>query len=133
MLLDDVVGHPEPEARALAGGLRGEEGVEDARQHVGRDAGAGVEHLDEHAVTLGASAHGQHALAGVVRHRLLGVLHEIEQHLPDLIAVGPHGRHGVELGDRADAGVVALRLREVQERARLLVERAGPAHDGAGP
>jgi hypothetical protein len=46
MLLHDAVGQRQAQAGALPHRLGGEEGIEDARQVLGRDAAAGVGHLD---------------------------------------------------------------------------------------
>src|SRR2546430_10511106 len=56
VLLDDAVAHPEAEPGAFAGGLGGVEGVEDPREHVRRDAGAGVARSGEHTAELPAQS-----------------------------------------------------------------------------
>src|SRR5438094_4584285 len=47
VLLDDLVADREPQPGAFADGLRREEGIEDAAEHVGRDAGPGVADGDD--------------------------------------------------------------------------------------
>ena len=47
VLLDDAVGHRQAEAGAAALGLRREERIVDAREVLGRNADAGVGHLDD--------------------------------------------------------------------------------------
>src|SRR5215831_7851822 len=92
VLPDDPVGDAEPEPGA-GRALRGDEGVEDLRQHVGGDAGAGVLQRDPHAVRAeGPGGDPQAALAfRLLRHRLLGVGDQVDEDLLELVAVGPYG------------------------------------------
>ena len=46
--LDDRIAHAQPETGAHAGGLGGEERLEDVREDLRRHAGAGVGHIDDH-------------------------------------------------------------------------------------
>src|SRR5437867_12721244 len=46
MSLDNPEAHGQPEPCSLAGALRGEEGAEDMRQDMGRDAASGVHDVD---------------------------------------------------------------------------------------
>jgi hypothetical protein len=114
VLLDDAV---DTERRALPlAHLRREEGLEDARHDLGRDAGAVVLELDHHprlsAFRPLASAHAD-GVAPAARHDgVLGVEQEVQEYLLELVHVPLGGRHAggaVELD--ADA-------REAQPRVR---------------
>src|SRR5438552_1771635 len=92
MLLDDAVGHPEAEPGALAGWFGREERVEDPGEQLRRNAGPGVSHLDPDAPFRLRGPERQHARPGMLRHRLVRVLDEVQEHLSDLVLVGVHGR-----------------------------------------
>jgi hypothetical protein len=74
------------------------ERLEDARNLVGRDAGAGV--VDADVVVAGAFLQGDEDLPFLV-HGLGGVLAEVHEDLPKLGGVGQHGagRLGQARGD----------------------------------
>ena len=93
VLLDDAEHHRQSQAGALARPLGGEEGVEDARADVGRDALAGVGDaqadelarpsfemlLDERLVEHGVGGfQPQHA---ALRHGVAGVQAQVHEHL----------------------------------------------------
>ena len=98
MLLDDPVRDREAEARAAADGLGREEGLEDVRQRVLRDAGAVVDHLGAHRPGVAAHVRVQDdAPPGLaLEHRLLGVQQEIQEHLLELVRVGEHRRQAAD-------------------------------------
>src|SRR5438445_10816250 len=83
VLLDDLVADREPEPGPFADALRREEGTEDAADHVGRDAGAGVADRDDGASVLHARLDGDGARPG---DRLRRVGKEIQEHLVELRA-----------------------------------------------
>ena len=118
-LLDEAVDHREPEARALALRLGGEERLEDLLDQLRRHAASGVGDGEHHV------AAGRHLLvaAGVVvveegvgeldgelaaaRHRVAGVDREIEHRGLDLDRIDesvpePAGEHGLDLDRLAD-------------------------------
>lgn len=81
MALDDSIRDAEPEPRALADGLGGEEGIEDAFEVLGRDALAGVGDLHPHLLAPASRAQRDRAplLDGLDR-----VEQEIQEHLVEL-------------------------------------------------
>ena len=93
VLADDPVGDAEPEPGARRA-LGGDEGVEDLRQDLGGDPGAGVLERDSDAVRAkGPGDDHQAALPfGHLGHCLLGVRHEVDEDLLELVAVRPHRR-----------------------------------------
>ena len=100
-LLDDAVDRGQAEARALADFLGREERLEDLVDDVGRNAGAGVAHLDQHVVgarhalvgerAAFARRHvgGAHGELAAVRHGVARVDREIDDHLLELGEVRP--------------------------------------------
>src|SRR5207245_1288177 len=78
MSLDDPKAHRQPQTRPLALALGREERIEDLRQDVGRDARAGILHLDRapRAVVAGADRHDPFPSA-----RLLLVDASLSRHL----------------------------------------------------
>ena len=52
-LFDDAINRRKAKAGAVADRLGCEEGLEDLLHQLGRNAGAGVNHLDQHIITLG--------------------------------------------------------------------------------
>src|SRR5580704_6710033 len=66
LLGDDVVADRETQARALAGGLGGEERLEQLVLDLGRDAGAVVAHPHLERVSVFARRHGEAWPEGVV-------------------------------------------------------------------
>ena len=125
VLLDDAVRYREPEPRALPHLLRREEGLEDARHDLGRDAGAVVLELDHHRRSTvlfsfaGAHADGIALAAG--QDGVLGIEQKVQEHLLQLVHVTLGGRHA--------GGVVELDVdaREAQPRR---AQRQGLLEDG---
>ena len=107
---DDAVHQRQPEPGAHAGGLGGEEGIEDALEHLRCDAGAGVAH-GELDVAAGRQLRGRHALGfgqasglqghdqrSARAHRLHRVRAQIHHHLMNLCRVAEHrGIAGAEV------------------------------------
>src|SRR5438270_3335287 len=118
MFLRDLLGEGEAEPGAAL--LGGEEGIEDAGEPLGRNAGAAVLDLDEHVAVGIAGAHADRAPA---RHRLARVADEVQEQLADLADVGEHTREIVcqallERNPRRGQ----LRPDEIEEIAHGLVE-----------
>src|SRR5437867_1187874 len=86
VLAHDAVGDGEAEARAAAGGLGGEEGIEDLREVIGRDTHAVVADLDAHGRVFAFSCERQLAAVG---HGVAGVHDEVHENLlqPPVVAV----------------------------------------------
>src|SRR3989441_4233669 len=124
---DDAVGDREAEPASLAGGLGREERVEDPRHQFCRDPRPGVAHFQADARAVRPAAHRQHTRPGTLDHRLVRVLHEVQEHLLELVLVPQHMGARRELGD--DLHVVQLELVALQLEypARLFDERARPA------
>ena len=110
--LHDADGEAEPEARALAGRLGREEGVEDPAEVLGRDPGAVILYLDRDRRAVAPGADGQHTLPVRGPHRVDGVAEEVQQHLLELVGVGPDPRRRIERGD--DPDVIEVELRGLQ-------------------
>src|SRR5438309_6761731 len=95
---DDAVGDREAEPASLAGGLGREERVEDPRHQFRRDPRPGVAHFQADARAVRPAAHRQHTRPGTLHHRLVRVLHEVQEHLLELVLVpracstSEHGR-----------------------------------------
>ena len=114
VLLDDAIADGEAEAGALAGVLRGEEGIEDAADGGFVHAGAGVgERRDDGAAGAAGGGDAQGACAAFVAagtHGLLGVDDEVEEDLQELVRVDHRvGQVGIEFlhyVDVADAQIV---------------------------
>ena len=88
VLAHDAEGDREPEPRPRAGGLGGEERVEDALEQVGRDARPRVLHLDPDHVARAERPHRQALLVALrALHRLLGVGDQVQEHLLELVRV----------------------------------------------
>src|SRR5262249_17383243 len=99
-LLDNAVHGREAEAGALTHILRGEEGIEDLVDDLGRNAGAGILDLDEdiladrHAFILhlsaliGADIGGAQGQLAATSHGVASIDHEIDDHLLELRQVG---------------------------------------------
>ncbi len=85
LLGHDRIARREPEAGALARGLRREERVEDARLRVLGDAWAVVLDLDDHGVAVASGP--DRDVAGAA-HRVHGVVEEVRPDLVQLAAVG---------------------------------------------
>ncbi len=131
MLLHDGIGDRQPEPGPLADLFRREKRVEDLRLKIVRNSRSVVVDLENHAVVFDAlpAADDEDAAAVGRQHRLLGVDHEIEQHLLDLVAVGEDLRQpGRERVEDIDVGH-PLFVRAQRERfARHLIDvdhRAG--------
>ena len=119
--------------------LGGEERLEHALQHLGRDARAGVAHgeLDEvaagsrlrqrraHRPACVRRPHADAGSAAVAAHRVARIDAQVEQHLLDLHRVepAPRGTSVVELG-------VAARASTRQRRAQQLAAPRAPAAPG---
>src|SRR5881628_3100971 len=65
--------------------------------------------------------------SGMLRHRLLRVLDEVEEHLSDLVLVGVHGRDRREFGDDSDAIPVELVALRPEHPLHLVQEGTRPA------
>ena len=126
-LLDDAVDGGQAEPGALADLLGGEERLEDAADHVGRDADAGVLHLDQQvfaggdaelgelqAFALGdvAGADGEGAAVG---HGIPGVDGQVDDDVLELGLVGLDVPQ-VAAGQDLERHLLAQRL--VEQRAR---------------
>ena len=91
MLLHDAVRHGQAQAGAVLILLGGEEGIENARQHVLRNAASGVLHAQGRFAGRAIEL-GDHLQAAARRHRLRRVHHQHQRHLLDLIGVAIHRR-----------------------------------------
>ena len=113
-LFDDAVDGGKAEARADAGFLGGEEGLEDLFHHILRHAVAGVFHLDQHilavldelealGVGIGAGrprgADRQLAAILVAQHRIARIGGEVEDRVFQLVLVGLDVRHIATMHD----------------------------------
>ena len=78
MLLDDAVAHRKAQPGAAAGGLGGEERIEDAMQMFGRNARAGVGDFHFDRAVLRRGADFQHAAR---RHGVARVHEQVQKHL----------------------------------------------------
>ena len=116
VILHDRLRDPESEPGALAP-LRGEERLEDLREHVVRDPLARVADLDLHPLAsnelrldTGARLR-RHGDGPALRHRIGGVQDEVEDHLLELVGGRPDlGQRGIEPIDHVDAALAqALR------------------------
>ena len=87
--LDDPVREREAEPRPDADRLGGEEGIEDAGLHLGRDAGAVVVELEADAVVAAAGLDADLALAV---DRVAGVHQQIQEDLIQLAGIAAHAR-----------------------------------------
>ena len=101
-LVHDAVHRGEPEPRALALLLGGEEGLEEVRLHVRVHADARVRHLEHHVrarldpdprrLVLADRAIGRlDGQPAAVRHGVARVDGEVQEHLLDLTGIGRHG------------------------------------------
>ena len=86
---DDAARGIQPQTGPLPDALGGEERLEDAGLHVGRNAGPVVANLDQHAVQLVASAHPQLTLS---IHSVDGVVDEISPDLVQLASISANMR-----------------------------------------
>ena len=112
VIADDAVADAQAEAGALADIASREERIEDARQVRRVDAVAGVGHreLDGSTPALWRAPTAGGDLRAA--HRLLGVEHQVEQHLLQLAEIGEHLRHRrPEIGRRAGAPTCGTRTR----------------------
>src|SRR5207248_840028 len=94
------VAHREPEPRPAAHVLGGEEGVEDAAEDGGRDAGPVVADRDAHRVALGARHDPDVTRA---RDRVAGVGEQVHEHLVQLARVALHGGERAVIAVDGDA------------------------------
>src|SRR5215813_7884823 len=105
MLLDNPVNGVQPQSRAFALRLGGEEGFEDASLNFGRNAGTVIADFDQDVIWLGRRANPQVALAV---HRVTRVDDQVS---PDLIArAAVSGNARQVVGVFADHGNAALQL-----------------------
>ncbi len=88
---------------AAAGLLRAPETVEDVRQVVRRDTGAGVGDLQQHVVAVAARRQRDGAVRGCVAQ---GVGDQVAQRLPHPHRVGVQPRRALEGGAQGDPGGV---------------------------
>ena len=92
MRLHDAVAERQPDAGSGADLLGGEERLEDARQDLLRDAGAGVADPDD---DTAASWRRGRAETVILRwpvpavQRLLGIDQQVDQNLAELVGIGP--------------------------------------------
>src|SRR5262245_46976067 len=129
VFLHDLVADRQSEAGSLSHRFGREEGIEDAADHLGRYAGAGVP--DDHArrISVGPGLDGELARPG---HGLSGIGQEVEK---DLIDLGPHGFHRRHLAERSVHGDPILQqvIQQGQARLDLLVEVDGLPGIVVGP
>src|SRR5882724_1090841 len=112
MFLHDTVADREPEARPLARGFGGEEGIVNAMKVLRCYAVAGVDDFHARAAVFGRCRHFEHA-AGL--HGVAGVQKQVEKHLLQLARVTVNRRkRGVEMRADLDAGFLDLMLHERQ-------------------
>src|SRR5262245_32505141 len=147
MGMHDAETHREPEAGALALGLRREEGLEDVIEYFRSYPAAGVAHArhDRRATALGLLHLRVNGQRPALRHRVRRVAHQIDEHLGELIAI-THGvrQLGVEQAPDLDPSLEA-HLEEIERaldglvQADALAPRLSPAgeveevaHDPAG-
>ena len=121
---DDAVHGRQPQARALAGVLGGEEGLEGAVAHLLGMPGPVVDHGDAHAVGHAGHGDGQRAAVG---HRVARVDGEVDQHLLELRAIGEHGQ---QAGADGDAQRDALAQRAVEQALEVAQQAADVEHLG---
>src|SRR4029453_18952225 len=99
MLLDDAVGDGQAETGPLADLFGSEEWVEDTRQYVCRDAGAGVPYREEDglAKVVGCCREVDSADGSSIDHRVLGVDEHVEERLLKEQRIADHGWQGRSL------------------------------------
>ena len=115
--------NPQRDGEAEAGPalLRREVGLEHAGEVVGRDPRAGVAHRERDAARRARGPDGERPAC--VAERVEAVLHEVEQHLQHLVAIGEHrGEPRLDLARDGDAG---RRRREERERRLDQLLRGG--------
>src|SRR5437867_7255503 len=112
------VAHREPEPRPAAHVLGGEEGVEDAAEDGGRDAGPVVADRDAHRVALGAR-HDPDATRA--RDRVAGVGEQVHEHLVELARVALDGGERAVIAMDGDA-LAPARLEEAKRHLEPLVQ-----------
>src|ERR1700693_2968349 len=88
VLLHDAVADRKPQARSFAGGLGGEEGVENTVEQLAGDAHAGVGDLDIHGSILCRGADLDHAAVG---HGVARVHEQVQKHLLEAVGRAEHG------------------------------------------
>jgi hypothetical protein len=123
VLLQDAVGHREPQAGTAADALGRVERVVDALDVLAPDAVAGVLHLDDHGVLVGARHQREPAAA---RHRVARVQDQVEEDLLDPVLVAADLRQlRRQLLAHLDPGLLELVLhqREHVEHGLVQVER----------
>src|SRR6266545_6765679 len=106
VLLDDAVGHAEPQARSHPDPLGGEERLEDPGQHVSRNTRAIVRHLGDEpgpiALPTRRDAHTNAVTDALLtgpaaEDGLLGIEHQIEEDLLELVHVAIDLRQGIAI------------------------------------
>src|SRR5437667_2319737 len=112
------VTHREPEPRPAAHVLGGEEGVEDAAEDGGRDAGPVVADRDAHRVALGARHDPDVTRA---RDRVAGVGEQVHEHLVELARVALDGGERAVIAVDGDARAPA-RLEGAERHLEPLVQ-----------
>src|SRR6266511_1294942 len=117
--IDDAVNDREPEPRALADVLGGEERIEDPRQHVGRDAGTVVAHGDLDLAVAPRGDNLDRAARLALADRLGGVRDQVHEHLIQLAAEATHPQPRIDLlVDPHVAQAVAKQIDGVDDAAR---------------
>ena len=119
-------GQPEPGTRPDR--PRGEERIEDAGQHLGGHARAGVAHFEHH-LAAPPGPHGDAHFVAVrlaLRDRLGGVQDQVHQHLPEVRLARLDQRRGLEVPHHPRA-VAQLVREQVQHLLRHLRHVEGPA------
>ena len=117
MIAQDALHDGEPQAGTVL--AAGEEGVEDLRQDLGRDARAGIRDTYGDHVTLRPRLHVEpHGERTPARHGLHAVHHEVQEDLLDLARVGFDERQSLRALD-LDVHAKLLEL-EAQEQRRVL-------------
>src|ERR1043166_1493082 len=123
VFVNDAVGKTEAEARALAGFFRGEERIENPFQIFFGDAGAVVGNGDAHAAMIRFGAHAKFAFALVTVHCLPRIVHEIQEHLLNLMRIDEHRRQiRFELRDDFDVTGAHLVSQNLDHRFDEFVE-----------
>ncbi len=122
--LDDAEADRQPEPRALAHGLGGEEGVENAAQVLGRDPRAGVGHFHDgqllRRVGRGRDPDGPVGFAVV---GVDGVGDQVEEDLLQLGGVGEQRRQGgIQFGEKLDAAAAGFALHQFDHLPQEAVE-----------
>ena len=94
VLFDDAPAERQPQAGSLARRLRREERFENLPLDVRRDAGAGIRdgQLEPRPGRIQSGRDLDPAAGGQPAHRLVGIGDEVQEHLVELMGVGPERR-----------------------------------------